>query len=292
MSEVRTTSATGGEKGVKPQRYSLLPKLGLDAIAEVFAFGATKYADHNWRRGYEWDKSFDALFRHAFAAQNGETYDEESGLPHLAHAGFHVLVLLTWLAEQGEGPDNLFDTRWPAGMERAREEAAAEEQILSDDLWEAAVRPDSYWSVTDLKPIQDQINEQVRKLAGWTELGYVDSAPPFSVEWRDSEPLTFAGLQEALAEYTRAMIPARFTCGEHGIEDADHPLTDEQNEAAEQGMIRIASDGVREIWAKPEALERPTPTYAISVVQYDEEHHPVDDAARFYLNHWVNRPGI
>ena len=130
MTEIRTTSSTGGQKGVKPERHDLIPKLGVDAIARVFAFGAEKYADHNWRRGYEWGKSYSALIRHLTAFWDGETHDPESGLPHLAHAGFHVLVLLTWLEEQGEGVDNEFDDRWPVSMERARlaEQAALEEE--------------------------------------------------------------------------------------------------------------------------------------------------------------------
>lgn len=73
----------------------------------------------NWRRGYEWSKSYAAAQRHMTAFWDGETNDPESGEPHLAHAGFHVLAMLTWLAEQGEGADNPFDDRWPAGMERA-----------------------------------------------------------------------------------------------------------------------------------------------------------------------------
>lgn len=114
--ETRTTSSTGGQKGVKAQRYDLLPKPGLDAISEVYAFGAEKYADHNWRKGYEWGKSYAALMRHMTAFWNGETNDPESGLPHVAHAGFHVLTLLTWLAEQGEGGQ--FDDRYvPAPVE-------------------------------------------------------------------------------------------------------------------------------------------------------------------------------
>lgn len=127
MTEVRTTSSTGGQKGVKPERHDLIPRRAMAAIARVFGFGATKYADHNWRRGYEWGKSIAALQRHVDAFVDGETYDEESGLPHLAHAGFHVLVLLTWLEEQGEGVDNVFDDRWPHAMERARLAKLAEE---------------------------------------------------------------------------------------------------------------------------------------------------------------------
>lgn len=110
MSEVRTTSSTGGEKGMKPERHDLLPREGIEAIARVFGFGAQKYADHNWRRGYEWSKSYSALQRHLHAFWSGETYDSESGEPHLAHAGFHVLALLVWLDEQGEGGE--FDDRY------------------------------------------------------------------------------------------------------------------------------------------------------------------------------------
>lgn len=125
--ETRTTSATGGQKGVKEQRHDLLPRTALDAISEVYAFGAIKYADHNWRRGYEWSKSYAALQRHLTAWWDGESLDPESGLSHLGHAGFHVFALLTWLAEQGEGVENAFDDRWPHGM--ARRDAEADEVI-------------------------------------------------------------------------------------------------------------------------------------------------------------------
>lgn len=110
MPEERTTSSTGGAKGVKPERFSLLPGKALGAIARVFNFGSTKYSDHNWRKRYEWSKSYDALQRHLTAFWDGETYDPESGEPHLSHAGFHVLALLTWLEEDGEGGE--FDDRY------------------------------------------------------------------------------------------------------------------------------------------------------------------------------------
>ncbi|PZR55243.1 hypothetical protein DNL40_02410 [Xylanimonas oleitrophica] len=110
MTETMTTSTTGGRKGTKPQRYDLLPKAGMDAIAEVLAFGAEKYAAHNWRKGYEWGKSYAAAMRHMTAHWDGETLDPESGLPHLAHAGCHLMFMLTWLAEQGEGGE--FDDRY------------------------------------------------------------------------------------------------------------------------------------------------------------------------------------
>lgn len=134
MTETRTTSSTGGQKGVKPERHSLIPRKATAWISRVFGFGATKYEDHNWRRGYEWDKSIDALQRHIDDFVDGFTYDEESGLPHLAHAGFHIMVLLTWLEEQGEGVDNPFDTRWPHAMERARRAKERAEQEAEEDV--------------------------------------------------------------------------------------------------------------------------------------------------------------
>lgn len=62
--EVRTTSSTGGQKGVKLQRYDLIPVLPLKKLAEHFGKGALKYAEHQWRNGYEWSKSYSSIQRH------------------------------------------------------------------------------------------------------------------------------------------------------------------------------------------------------------------------------------
>jgi hypothetical protein len=142
VAEIRTTSSTGGQKGVKPQRHDLLPRQALDMIAEVYAFGAEKYADHNWRHGYEWGKSYAALQRHITAFWDGETVDEESGLNHLAHAGFHIFALLTWFAEQGEGVENPFDDRWPHALERAR---------LAKEAEDLKAAPETMWVIPNAK---------------------------------------------------------------------------------------------------------------------------------------------
>ncbi len=73
--EVRTTSSTGGQKGVKLQRFDLIPVGPLTRLAEHYGRGALKYSDHNWRKGYEWSKSYAALQRHLTAWWNGEEYD-------------------------------------------------------------------------------------------------------------------------------------------------------------------------------------------------------------------------
>jgi hypothetical protein len=257
VAETRTVSSTGGEKGVKPQRYGLLPRRGLDAIAEVFAFGASKYADNNWRRGYEWDKSFDALLRHTFAAQDGETYDEESGLPHLAHAGFHILVLLTWLYEQGEGPDNLFDTRWPAGMERARRELeerkAAEQRDHEYFMRLDAIRKDLE---NGLEPYTDEecarqdggmlpVSEDadrftqngfaVRRNPFYDESWLAEALPsPFVEMTLEAEDVPAEALDILVGTYT---VPARFIVGFDGTTE------DQEVVLVEQAWSTDYSDG-------------------------------------------------
>jgi hypothetical protein len=75
MAEVRTVSTTGGEKGAKEARFSLIPPFVLKKLAEHYGRGALKYADHNWRKGYKWSLSIDALHRHLNAFEDGEDFD-------------------------------------------------------------------------------------------------------------------------------------------------------------------------------------------------------------------------
>jgi Domain of unknown function (DUF5664)/Domain of unknown function (DUF4406) len=96
--EVRLTSSTGGQKGTKQQRYGLIPAAGLDALARVYGRGAEKYDDYNWRKGYPWHLSYDALMRHAWAFWNGEDNDPEMGLPHMAAVAWHALALVHYSA--------------------------------------------------------------------------------------------------------------------------------------------------------------------------------------------------
>jgi 5'(3')-deoxyribonucleotidase len=97
--EVRSVSATGGEKGTKPQRYDLVPVLPLDLLAELYANGAEKYAAHNWRRGYEWSKSYAAAMRHMTRFWAGENIDPEMGIPHPVAAVFHMFALTQFMED-------------------------------------------------------------------------------------------------------------------------------------------------------------------------------------------------
>lgn len=104
--EVRTVDpVTGGEKGAKLARFSLLPWEAVHALAEHFGRGASKYADRNWERGYAWSLSFDALNRHLCAWWMGEDNDPELGSSHLIAVAWHALALW-WFQRHGAGTDD------------------------------------------------------------------------------------------------------------------------------------------------------------------------------------------
>jgi hypothetical protein len=96
---------TGGEKGSKAQRMDLLPWDTLMKVSEHYHYGASKYDQRNWERGYAWSLSFAALQRHLAAFWQGEDIDEESGSHHLAAAAFHVLAMFTYV-NRGLGTDD------------------------------------------------------------------------------------------------------------------------------------------------------------------------------------------
>ncbi len=100
--ETRTTSATGGSKGVKLARVDMIPPKALLELAEHYGKGADKYGPtengrDNWRNGYEWHKSYGALGRHLLAFWGGEDIDPETGSKHIIAVAWHALTLATWM---------------------------------------------------------------------------------------------------------------------------------------------------------------------------------------------------
>jgi Domain of unknown function (DUF5664) len=96
---------TGGEKGAKLAELGAIDPSALMRVAEVAGYGGQKYARYNFLKGYRWSLSYDALQRHLHAFWGGEYIDEESGLPHLAHAAWHCLALIAF-NERGRGTDD------------------------------------------------------------------------------------------------------------------------------------------------------------------------------------------
>lgn len=78
-------------------RTDLLPASALLEVSRVLAFGAKKYGAWNWQSVPDGRHRYcAAALRHIFASMDGERMDNESGLPHLAHAACCLLFLL-WI---------------------------------------------------------------------------------------------------------------------------------------------------------------------------------------------------
>ena len=75
-------------------RYDLVPPSMMNGIAGVLTFGADKYEAHNWKNVDDPERYVGALFRHIEAWRAGETFDPDSGLPHLAHASTNLAFLI------------------------------------------------------------------------------------------------------------------------------------------------------------------------------------------------------
>lgn len=105
--EVRSVSRTGGEKGVKLERFDLIPPDALEQVARHYGVGAAKYEANQYRRGYEYSKSYGAMQRHLNQWWNGEDNDEETGSSHLAAAAWHCLTLMTFMKEHPDFDDRI-----------------------------------------------------------------------------------------------------------------------------------------------------------------------------------------
>lgn len=86
---------------------SLVSGHALLGIASVMGYGALKYTRHNYRLGMQWTRLVDAAMRHLIAFNEGEDDDPESGLPHLAHAGASVCMLMDLVGREA-GTDDRF----------------------------------------------------------------------------------------------------------------------------------------------------------------------------------------
>ena len=67
-------------------RFDLIPARSIEGLADIYTYGANKYADRNWEKGLKWSRVFAAIMRHLWAMWKGEWLDPESKKPHVIHA--------------------------------------------------------------------------------------------------------------------------------------------------------------------------------------------------------------
>lgn len=96
---------------LKPPLHLVPPALVL-WVSGVFGFSSKKYGPYNWRENAVKRSIYiDAIERHLLAMKDGHDIDRESGLPHAAHIGANVAILLD-AAELGCLID---DQTWKSG---------------------------------------------------------------------------------------------------------------------------------------------------------------------------------
>ena len=84
----------GGKAPIYRGAVAYFPR-AISAVAEISAFGASKYAWNGWR-GVEdgYNRYSDALVRHLAYEAEGEVLDPDSGLLHRSHCAWNSLASL------------------------------------------------------------------------------------------------------------------------------------------------------------------------------------------------------
>jgi hypothetical protein len=88
-------------------RLGLLSGAFLFRLGEVMTDGAQRYADHNWRQGFNWSRIADAAMRHLVAWNSGMDKDPDSGRSNLAHAAACLMMLMEF-EETKTGTDDRY----------------------------------------------------------------------------------------------------------------------------------------------------------------------------------------
>lgn len=86
-------------------RFDLVPAHPLEQLAKLYTKGADKYEENNWLKGFRFGRTFAALQRHAWAWQDGEDIDPETGLSHLAAVAWNAFALMEF-QHRGIGEDD------------------------------------------------------------------------------------------------------------------------------------------------------------------------------------------
>lgn len=103
--EASNNDETRGKDDFKDDklRWDLLPMQEIEDIVRVFHLGAKKYEPNGWKdipNGFERYRA--AMMRHLMCYMNGERYDKELGVNHLASLCWNAIAML-WYDKHGKG---------------------------------------------------------------------------------------------------------------------------------------------------------------------------------------------
>lgn len=89
-------------------RYDLLEPYAIQQLVKVFSRGAEKYEPYNWEKGMKWSSVLASLKRHVAAFEQGKDLDDETLLPHMAHAAWNALALVSYMKIAPQYDDRRF----------------------------------------------------------------------------------------------------------------------------------------------------------------------------------------
>jgi hypothetical protein len=78
----------------KACRPELIPAPAIQALGELYAYGATKYAAENWRNPAEFQRYIGGLGRHELDFRMGKRFDD----PRPVGSGAHQMIAVAWNA--------------------------------------------------------------------------------------------------------------------------------------------------------------------------------------------------
>lgn len=101
------TGAQRDSQDDKP-RYDLIPVEPLRRLAELYARGARKYSDDNFKKGMPYRRVYASLFRHLMQWASGDAQED-----HLAAVAWNAFALMFYEGEVAAGrlPKGLDDVR-------------------------------------------------------------------------------------------------------------------------------------------------------------------------------------
>jgi Domain of unknown function (DUF5664) len=89
---------SGAVRSHLPERYDLVPALGIRAVAQTMAEGAVKYGEQNWQKGMPIGDTLNHVLAHVYKYLSGDRTES-----HLSHAAAGLLMAIH--LEESNGKD-------------------------------------------------------------------------------------------------------------------------------------------------------------------------------------------
>lgn len=83
-------------------RFDLIPTESLRRLADLYARGAEKYDDDNWKKGQPYSRTYASLFRHLIQWREGDRSED-----HMAAVAWNAFALMYYEVRKPE-LDDLF----------------------------------------------------------------------------------------------------------------------------------------------------------------------------------------